>query len=451
MYLSITYKEKPATDLGYLLHKHPERVQTFSLSYGEAHVFYPEVSEERATAVLLMELDPVLLVRGRGQQGSAFTLDQYVNDRPYVASSFFSVALGQVYSSALAGRSKERSELVDKAVPLEATLSLLPARGGSERIERLFSPLGYEVEVNPLPLDESYPEWGLSPYVRLTLRGRVRLKDLLSHLYVLIPAIDHEKHYWVGEDEVEKLLRHGEEWLPHHPEREWITTRYLKYQRKLAQKALAEWAEPAELTDSREEQAEKPLRLNDIRLQTVAQMLRQVGATRVLDLGCGEGKLLRILSQDRRFEKLAGMDVSMQALQIARERLPEQVELFQGSLLYRDGRLRGYEAVSLVEVIEHIAPERLPQLEQLVFGELEPDTVIVTTPNREYNARFQGMAEGQMRHHDHRFEWTRAQFAAWAEPIAKRHGYSVQFHPVGPFDPNVGAPTQMAVFQRQTD
>ncbi|AUS09813.1 3' terminal RNA ribose 2'-O-methyltransferase Hen1 [Laceyella sacchari] len=451
MYLEITYQREPATDLGYLLHKHPERVHTFALSYGQAHVFYPEVSETRCTAVLLMELDPVKLVRGRGPHGSGFALDQYVNDRPYVASSFFSVALSQVYSSALAGRSSERPELVEQAVPLEARLPVLSASEGCERVRRLFAPLGYEVEVAPLPLDEAYPEWGNSPYVQLTLRGTVRLKDLLSHLYVLIPAIDHEKHYWVGEDEVAKLLRHGEEWLPQHPEREWITMRYLKYQRRLADQALAKWSESSALEEGGEEQVEKPQRLNDIRLQTVAQLLRESGASRILDLGCGEGKLLRLLASERRFAKLAGMDVSIEALRRARERLPEEVELFQGSLLYRDERLQGFEAVSLVEVIEHIEPDGLPLLEQLVFGELGPATVIVTTPNREYNDLFEGLAEGKFRHHDHRFEWTRAQFAEWAEPLAKRNGYTVSFHPIGPLDEAVGAPTQLALFRKEIE
>src|SRR5688572_15669019 len=151
MLLTITLTQTehaPATDLGYLLHKHPGRLQSFSMSYGKAHVFYPEASAERCTAALLLDVDPVALVRGRagsgGASGDGGTLEQYVNDRPYVASSFLSVALTQVYGSALNGRSRERAALVETPLPLEARLAVLPSRGGEVFLRRLFEPLGYE-------------------------------------------------------------------------------------------------------------------------------------------------------------------------------------------------------------------------------------------------------------------------------------------------------------------
>ncbi|WP_124728267.1 3' terminal RNA ribose 2'-O-methyltransferase Hen1 [Staphylospora marina] len=469
MLLTVTYRGTPATDLGFLLHKHPERVQSFPLAYGTAHVFYPEATEERCTAALLLEMDPVGLVRGRRDHGKdGFVLDAYVNDRPVVASSFLSVALSRVFGTAMSGRCESRPDLVTEPLDLEAKVTAVACRGGNgeRRIRALFEPLGYEVTVYASPLDERFPDWGSSPYHTLVLHGRVRLKELLSHLYVLLPVLDDEKHYWVGEDELMKLLRHGEEWLKEHPEREWIIRRYLKHQRKLAHAALelinADEQEPdtdSEAEESGEERMEKPMSLNRQRLTAVADALAASGARRVLDLGCGEGKLLRLLVRNRQFTEIVGMDVSASTLEIARERLEkdrhagfgERVRLLHGSLLYPDSRLKGFDAAALVEVIEHIEPERLSHLEEAVFGRLRPGVLVVTTPNREYNALF-GMDEGKMRHPDHRFEWTRAQFEAWARGVAERNGYDVSFAPVGPVDETAGSPTQMAVFRlAQTD
>jgi 3' terminal RNA ribose 2'-O-methyltransferase Hen1 len=193
-------------------------------------VFYPEASEERCTATLLLDINPVGLIRD--DKGSGFALAQYVNDRPYAASSFLSVAIAEVFGSALAGRSRDRAELAGQAIPLEACLPVLPSRSGPDLIRRLFEPLGYDLSIEQRPLDEVFPEWGQSPYYGLRLRAACRLSDLLSHLYVLIPVLDDDKHYWVGDDEVDKLLRRGQGWLAAHPQRELITRRYLKHQRR---------------------------------------------------------------------------------------------------------------------------------------------------------------------------------------------------------------------------
>src|SRR3954453_19792781 len=163
MLLTITLTTPPATDLGFLLHKNPSRAQSFKLGFGQAHVFYPEATAERCTAALLLDVDPVGLVRGRGGgPGSGQDGAQYVSDRPYVASSFLSVAIGEVFGTALAGRSRERAELAATPLPLEARLWGVPAGGGETPLRRLFEPLGYEVVARPLPLDETFPEWGES-------------------------------------------------------------------------------------------------------------------------------------------------------------------------------------------------------------------------------------------------------------------------------------------------
>jgi 3' terminal RNA ribose 2'-O-methyltransferase Hen1 len=465
MLLTISTTYSPATDLGYLLHKHPARIQSFTLPFGQAHVFYPEAQTEKCTAALLLDVDSVGLTRrSRGQFAESFALSQYVNDRPYVASSFLSVAISRVFGSALSGKCKERPELVKTEIPLSASLSILPCRGGETLLRRLFEPLGYTIEAERHTLNTQFPEWGDSRYFTVTLEKTCSLSELLTHLYVLMPVLDDEKHYWVGEAEIEKLLKHGNDWLAEHPEQESIARRYLKHQRHLTREALAQLREEDvqatdEATQAREEAAvEERIGLNEIRLATVTETLKQSGAKRVLDLGCGEGKLLRKLLAEKQFEEIVGMDVSHRALKIAQERLhhdrlpekqKERLRFFQGSLGYRDKRLAGYDAAAVVEVIEHLDVSRLAAFERVLFEFASPQTVVVTTPNIEYNVKFENLQAGNFRHKDHRFEWTRDEFQSWATDVAKRFGYAVVFHPIGPEAEDVGSPTQMAVFTRE--
>jgi 3' terminal RNA ribose 2'-O-methyltransferase Hen1 len=466
MLLSLTTTHRPATDLGYLLRKNPARAQSFSLTFGQAHVFYPEATEERCTVALLVEVDPVGLVRNRrGPSGEGGVLEQYVNDRPYAASSFMSVAMAEVFGTALAGNSKERPELADVDLPLQVTLSALPCRGGESFLRNLFEPLGYRLAVNRLPLDARFPDWGESAYYRVELTGTLPLKRLLSHLYVLVPVLDNDKHYWVSDAEVEKLMRHGEGWLAAHPEREAITRRYLKHQRSLVDIALAQLTdenEPdpdaiAETQALEEAIIEKSLSLNEQRLGAVLAALKASGAPRVLDLGCGEGRLLQLLLKGKQFAEIVGLDVSYRTLEIAKDRLhfdrlpslqKERLRLLHGSLIYRDQRLAGFDAAAVVEVIEHLDPPRLAAFEKVLFGCARPATIVVTTPNREFNVKWETLPAGKFRHRDHRFEWTRAEFQEWANRVARDTGYTARFLPVGSEDSMVGAPTQMAIFTR---
>lgn len=473
MLLTLTTTHKPATELGYLLHKNPAKSQSFELAFGRAQVFYPESTAACCTAALLLEVDPVRLVRGRGPGGEGFALQQYVNDRPYAASSFLSVALSQVYGSALAGRCKDRPALAQQAIPLEARLTAVPCRAGEDFLRALFEPLGYAVEAERHALDGRFPDWGEGFYFTLTLRKTSRLRDLLRHLYVLIPVLDNHKHYWIGEDEVDKLVRQGEGWLAEHPARESIVRRYLRHRPVLAREALGRLLAVEEapdeeedneeedaarpLRDQEEETARKPLSLNQQRLAAVVAALRASGANSVLDLGCGEARLLSLLQTERAFTRLLGMDVSPAALVIAARRLHyerfteaqrERLTLVQGSLLYRDKRLEGFDAAALVEVIEHLDAPRLRAAERAVFEFARPATVVVTTPNRDYNPRWETLPAGKFRHRDHRFEWSRAEFQTWASHVSERFGYAARFLPVGAVDPEVGSPTQMGIFTR---
>ncbi|WP_067566146.1 3' terminal RNA ribose 2'-O-methyltransferase Hen1 [Nocardia acidivorans] len=509
-----------ASELGYLLHKNPGRAQSFEQSYGVAHVLYPEAGDERCTAALLLEIDPVRLVRGKTKGAAEFSLGQYVNDRPYAASSLLSVAISTVFGSALHGRCARRPELAETELPLRIELPAVPCKGGADAAEQVFGPLGWTVEATPLPLDPAFPEWGDSHYLRLTLTGTLRLSDALSHLYVLLPVLDGSKHYFLDAAEVDKLLRFGAGWLNSHPARDWITRRYLARRHSLVRTALARLAELDDLepeqfgavdvnidelaqdvaaataavraaerdgaagdvfpTVARESEAgnagglltqDEPvcttaaecdaadqapvLSLAVMRRSAVLAALRSVGAQRVLDLGCGEGALLRELIADRSFDEIVGIDVSVRSLRIAERRMrrlplwqTQRVGIRQGALTYTDASLRGYDAAVLMEVIEHVDENRLNALEQAVFGAAAPGAVIVTTPNGEYNVLYEGLAHGAFRHSDHRFEWSRAEFAEWAARVGATYGYRVRFEPIGLIDDELGAPTQMAVFTK---
>src|SRR5262245_17796596 len=464
MLLTITYTRPPATDLGYLLHKNPAKLHTVELSFGKAHIVYPEAGDGSCTAALLLDIDPVGLVRGRrGSGGDSQALDHYVNDRPYVASSFLSVALSKAFGTALSGKSKERQDLADAPLPLRATIAALPCRSGEEFLRGLFEPLGYVVTLQSYPLVEKFPDWGQSAYYTVELAGTVRLRDLLTHLYVLIPVLDDDKHYWVGDDEVDKLLRRGAGWLASHPQREAIASRYLRHRHHLAREALARLSEEdqpdpdaaEEAHDTEEAAAEERISLHQQRLDAVMLVLKESGAKRVLDLGCGEGRLLKLLLDDRSFTEIVGVDVSYRVLERAGERLrlerlptrqAERIRLVQGSLTYRDARLEGYDAAAVVEVIEHLDPPRLSAFERVLFEFAKPGTGVLTTPNAEYNVKWESLPAGNFRHRDHRFEWTRAEFQSWATGVAAQFGYEVRFAGVGPEDEAVGPPTQMGVF-----
>jgi 3' terminal RNA ribose 2'-O-methyltransferase Hen1 len=469
----------PATDLGFLLHKNPARAQQVEVSTGTAHVFYPEADEHRCTVALLLEVDPIGLVRSaRAGSAEGAALAQYVNDRPYAASSLLAVALGKVFASARRGVSRERPGLVDVALPLEVHVPALSCRGGAEMAHRFFAPLGWGVEATAVPLDETLPEWGDSRYVDLRLTGELRLADALNHLYVALPVLDDARHHWIGTDEIDKLLRAGSGWLATHPDRDLITRRYLGHRTGLTRRAIERLAEVDDTavetlddatappvaaaggprTAEHEGDAERPVPLALQRHGAVLAALRSAGAQRVVDLGCGAGAFLQALLAESAFTEVVGVDVSARALEVAArrlrlDRLPERqrarIRLLQSGLTYTDARLRGYDAAVLMEVVEHLDPDRLPALEHAVFGAAAPTTVVVTTPNVEYNVRFEGLAAGALRHRDHRFEWTRQEFAGWAAAVGERYGYAVRLLGVGDDDPEVGTPTQLAVFTRR--
>ena len=466
MLLTITNTGKNATDLGYLLHKNPARPQTAVFSFGKAHVFYPEATLERCTAALLLDIDPLDLSRGKPGSQTRGLFD-YVNDRPYVSSSFMSTAISKVFGTAMAGRCEKKPALADAVLNLSATLTMLPCRGSTAMLEKVFAPLGYELSWEEFPLDDHFPEWGLARYVNLHLRAKLKLMHLLRHIYVLIPVFDNRKHYWIGDDEVDKLLSHGEGWLESHPEKNFITRRYFSRLNHYTRIALERMERIERLDngegstiesdmDQADEGTEVKLRLKDQRLAAVVSAIKACGAKSVIDLGCGEGVLLQMLVKENCFAALAGSDVSLSALERAADK-NKQLVLFQGSVCYRDKRFKGYDAAVVMEVIEHLDESRLPCFSSVIFGDTAPKTVIITTPNIEYNINYlldskKETLSGQkrFRHPDHRFEWNRAQFRSWAEAAASRYGYSLRIEEIGQRDEERGTPTQMGVFSKRT-
>ncbi len=475
MLLTISTTVSPATDLGLLLHKHPDRLQSFDLSFGRSVVFYPEATIDRCTAALAVEIDAVDRSEQRREHGQDAA---YVSDRPYVAGSYLSTALARVFSTAMSGRCAEQPALAATAIPLEIVVTPVACRSRLTA-EAVFGPLGWTVEDEALPLDTAFPMWDAPQgknevYRRLRLKGAMRLSDALRHLYILLPVLDGAKHYRFSDDEADKLLRFGDGWLERHPARAVIVRRFLKSHRPLVEaveEALAESEgeggeetaiiaaddEAAVVTANSEAGLERPLRLQEVRLRTVLDTLARAGARRVADFGCGEGNLVAAILADRRFDGVVGIEPSPVALARAARRLGwermsglerNRVSLIQGAATYPDTRLAGCDAAALVEVVEHIAPWRLDLLEDTVFGMMQPRLVLMTTPNRERNATFPTLAEGALRHRDHRFEWTRAEFRTWCEGVAKRRGYGFEWFPIGDDLEGFGPPTQGALFTK---
>lgn len=460
MLLTITYKGKNTQELGFLLHKNPDRAQQFELAYGKAYVFYPEVSDESTTAALLLDIDPLDLARGKvgSRDGGLF---DYVNDRPYAATSFLSTAMVRIFGTAMNGKCDKRQELADTPLDLTARLASLKDNGDTKLAKQLFEPLGYRVTVSRTQLDEKFPEWGSSPYIDLTISGKVKLSELLNHIYVLIPVFDKQKHYYMAEDEIKKLLEHGEGWLADHPQKEKITRRYFTARKSYARRAM-DILNENEGVDTVEEEQETPEKevftpLNTQRMETVRDAVLASGAASVIDLGCGECRLTSLLLNEQQIKRVAACDVSVSVLEKAAQRLHldrmqparrNKLTLMQASLTYRDKRFEGYDCACVVEVIEHIEPMRIPAFERAVFEFAAPRTVILTTPNREYNANYEHMEENALRHGDHRFEWTREEFRAWTEHICEKFGYSCEISGIGTNDEKLGTPTQMAVFTK---
>lgn len=472
MFMSIRVTGEGARDLSYLLQKHPENIVERGTTIVKTQCFFPRYDETNVEFVVTGSMNPIDLVR-KERMGQ---LDEYVNDRPYVASSYFVTAFREALSSALNGKCAEKPDLVSKVWDLSITVPAIrnpPPRNekdgtcSSEFLAALFTPLGWSVTTTRGHADDRFPEWGESHIVSVTLSGLFPLMTALRHLFILLPVVDKTKHHAVDLQEAQKLISKGEGWLETHPMKAAIIGRYLGYKKKLVDAATAGLEAPETEEEIEEEEAEPaPAATEEARFPSLhiqrheAVIARMVfdgvfdGVTGSLcDLGCGEGRFIQHLydqAAERKWipAKIVGVDPSRFALRWARRKLKsDSVKLLQGSALFRDARLHGFDAMVAIEMIEHIDPERLPDFEQAVFGDYKPKRFYLTTPNREFNAVF-GIPDGELRHRDHRFEWTRDEFKDWCEHIFDQYNYTTEFFGVGQEDETYGQPSQGVVFTR---
>ena len=452
--LLLTTTRRPATDLGRLLALESGEVHEFAVPGGIATLHLPEVSAHRCTAAVFLEWHHRGSDLGDDQAGAGGRAPVPA----HVTSDMLADAVSLVFRNALAGASGHRyPHLLRAALPLEIVIPQFPCQAGVHLAERLFGPLGWRVLVDPVLLDARHPEWGDTGHSALTLRGTISLADAVTHLSVLLPVlVNGNKGRLAPEGRIGRLLRPYCDWLTRHPERQLIMGSYQKRRGASlvrttdASPKAVEMAHAVRPTVVREGLAVE-------RLEAVLAALARTSAERVIDLGCGTGVLLARIAQDSRYTEVVGVDDAAQALELARRRLqlellPERqrsrIKLLQLSILRRDNRLIGFDAAILMEVIEHFDPFRLPALVINIFGHARPGTVIVTTPNLEHTLRYPGPTRSGLRHDDHRFEWSRQEFAAWVADASQRYGYVGRIQGVGTCDPQVGHPTQLAVFTR---
>jgi len=395
MLLEISTTHNPATDLGFLLHKHPDKVQEIDLAIGKAHIFYPEANQNRCTICLLLDINPIEVIKSKKNIRN-FLQENYVNDRTYTSNSFMSTAIVKAFGSAINGTCHTRPELPETKMPFEVKLHAINVENESQ-LKELFEPLGYEINYQKYDVDSQFVEWGKSKTITLSLKKTTTLQELLSQLYVFILVLDNERHYWIGNQEIDLLKRRGAGWLDSHPQKEWIIKRFLKYIPELTYSAKLNILKDEENIKENQKK-EKELNLHQKRLLKAFQLLKNSHSESVLDVGCGEGKLLKLLLKDSQFKKISGTDVAFSELQRANEKLyldtaspyiKEKISLFQSSVTYQDERFLGYDAIALVEVIEHINEERLEVFEKNIFGYARPKTVVLSTPNSEYNVLFE--------------------------------------------------------------
>ncbi len=443
MILNFNVKGENADKISFLLHKSPNKLHQFSLGFGSAYVFYSKYERNDVSFSLLVDIDPIDLVRGKNKNSQG--IFDYVNDRPYATSSFLCSAIAQVFSTALSGRSKEYEHLVKEEMEFKVEVVSLKVKTNLIMLNKIFDPLGYELEIKSHLLDEKIFGEEESNYVDLILKNKLTLQSVLQHLYVLIPVFDNNKHYFVNNDEVEKLLSKGGDWIDVHPEKDFITSRYLNSKFIDAKKLESLFSkEQNKMIEERKKNS-----LNSQRLSQVTDVIESLNIKSLVDLGCGEGKLIKELLNNTSVEKILGVDISINVLKKAARKLKydtvkDKIELVQSSAVYYDERFTEYEAICLIEVIEHIDEQKLYLLKENVFNLVKPKYVIITTPNVEYNTVYE--LDGY-RHSDHRFEWSRSEFRLWCEEICNQYNYDVEYFSIGEEMETVGNSTQMGVFK----
>ncbi|HWO95040.1 MAG TPA: 3' terminal RNA ribose 2'-O-methyltransferase Hen1 [Bacillus sp. (in: firmicutes)] len=453
MQLSMKVVGEGAENLSRLLAKNPNNLYDREEKGNRTRLVFTSSNEREAEAVIFVTPDPVELVRN---SPGIFDITQYINDREFAVSSLFCSYIRTALGTALNGKPKEEFiEWVDHPFNMEVGFGPVASHLSDQTIRELFEPLGYLIEIERGEADYSFNLKQKSSARYLKLKGQITVQQALRHLFILIPVLDNYKHYFIDEKEIEKIQRYGEGWLDEHPLRSYIIEQSLRF-KELINKVPISSSIVTENKVNDDVSAPPKIRLNEQRYQAIIDKVESLPLNqKVVDFGSGEGKLSVRLGMVPNVQEILAVEPSESSQLRALERFEKAAGKDQfvcptpiwGSLFYYDERLRGKDIIILCEVIEHIDEFRLPNIMKTIFGEYRPNALIVTTPNHEYNAVYD--MDENMRHADHRFEWTRGEFKDWCETWIAKFPYSMQLQGIGQEHEEYGFPTQMCTFVRK--
>lgn len=445
MQLTIQASGDNVKAISYLLSKNPDNLYERNHKGHLVRLFYSKFTEEEVEVTIFVTPDPIELLQNRS---NSYDITHYINDREFAVSSIFTSFVRSALGTALNGQPKEEYlKWVSYRFPFKFQFGPVASTFSDLQIKDLFEPIGYEVSISRPEIDYAIDLKEKSSARMITLSANQTLQDALRHLFVLIPVIDDYKHYFIDEKEIEKLQRYGEGWLEEHPKRDSI------YRQALRFKEIYSQVERPSSQEQTDEEAKK-VRLNDLRYGKIVEKAEIMRPKSIVDFGSGEGKLsLRLGFLEGVKEILAVEPSEIENLKAKRrfEKVKDQPnfvepETLWGSLFYFDERLKGKDLIILCEVIEHIDEYRLPKAMDMILHQYTPESLIITTPNKEYNVVYD--MEENYRHSDHRFEWTRQEFREWCHARNHQNLYELEFLGIGQEHLSQGFPTQMCVFKR---
>ena len=444
MQLTIRATGENVEAITYLLAKNPNNIYERNHKGHYIRMFYNVVTETELELTIFVSPDPLALIN---HTSSAYDITHYINDREFAVSSIFISLIRSALGTALNGKPKEEYiKWVDHRFPFVFSFGPVSTELSEQEIRDLFEPLGFDVEIEYAETDYSFRLKEKSSACFIRLSGITSLQKGLQQLFLIIPVLDNYKHYFIDESEIEKLNRYGEGWLEEHPQKEFIVRRALRFKEIYGQ---------LEEQDHSEKQIH-PIPLNELRYEKIVDSVKKLPIKRnIVDFGSGEGKLSARLGFVDKVEEILAVEPSEAARLKALKRFEKLMDqkgfvapkMIWGSLFYFDERLKNKDVIILCEVIEHIDEERLPKAMDLIFEQYYPASLIITTPNKEYNHVYQ-MAES-MRHNDHRFEWSRDEFRQWCIRMNHSERYELSFEGIGNEDETYGFPTQMCTFIRK--
>ncbi|WP_449599513.1 3' terminal RNA ribose 2'-O-methyltransferase Hen1 [Paenibacillus sp. Marseille-Q9583] len=457
MHLIIKATGSGAGMLSHLLAKNPHNLYDRSDKEARVRIVFTAASDEETEAVIYVTPDPIALVKGNTAHND---ITQYINDREFVTSSRFCSYIRPALGTALNGKPKEVFlPWVDHKFQLELSFGPVASNLPDHTIEELFHALGYELELERGDAVYSFDLKSRSSARYIRLRGEQTLQTALRQLFILIPALDDDKHYFISDDEIEKIRRYGEGWLDSHPLLALILKRSLRFANLIKQfdgEESSPSSEKVAITPA-EISVEPKIRLNDLRYAAIAETVEGLAFnSSIVDFGSGEGKLSARLGSVPGVKQIWAVEPSANSQLRAIDRFSKLEDRegvtvptpVTGSLFYFDETLRNKDIMVLCEVIEHIDEHRLARVMETILSEYSPKVLILTTPNKEYNEVYE-MESEEMRHSDHRFEWGRAEFSEWCIRWTSSFDYSVDFKGIGEGSDAFGYPTQMAIFSKE--